>query len=89
MSNREIAADIIGRMPEDASLYDMARELEFAAAVREGLAELDRGEGISLNEAERRLAFTKGVQEGLADVERGNLISLEQVERELPKWIEE
>ena len=56
MSNREIATDIIGRMPEDASLYEMARELEFVAAVREGLAELDRGEGIPLEEVERRVA---------------------------------
>jgi predicted transcriptional regulator len=56
MSNREIASDIIGRMPEDASLYEMARELEFVAAVREGLAELDRGEGIPLEEVERRIA---------------------------------
>jgi predicted transcriptional regulator len=56
MSNREIATEIIGRMPKDASLYEMAREVEFVAAVREGLAELDRGEGIPLEEVERRIA---------------------------------
>jgi predicted transcriptional regulator len=55
MSNREIAADIIGRMPEDASLYEMARRIEFVAAVREGLADLERGDVIPLEQIEREL----------------------------------
>jgi predicted transcriptional regulator len=55
MSNREIVLDVIGRMPEDASLYEIARQIEFVAAVQEGLAELDRGEGIPLDQVEREL----------------------------------
>ena len=48
MTNREIAADIIGSMPEGASLYEMARRIEFVAAVREGLADIDHGDVIPL-----------------------------------------
>jgi len=55
MSNKEIVMDLLGRLPEQASLHDIAREIEFVAAVREGLQELDRGQGITLDEVEREL----------------------------------
>jgi len=55
MSNREIATDIIGRMPEDASLYEIARRIEFVAAVREGLEDVERGDIIPLEQVEREL----------------------------------
>jgi len=46
MSNREIAIDLIRKLPETASLHDIAREIEFVAGVREGFAQLERGEGV-------------------------------------------
>ena len=55
MSNKEIVADLLERLPENASLQSIAREIEFIAAVREGLAELDRGEGIPIEEIEKEL----------------------------------
>ena len=55
MSNREIVEDLLQRLPENTSLREIAREIEFIAAVREGLAELDRGEGIPIEEVEREL----------------------------------
>ena len=55
MSNKEIVEDLLQRLPEDTSLRDIAREIEFVAAVREGLAELDRGEGIPIEDIEREL----------------------------------
>lgn len=55
MSNKEIVLDLIRRMPDDVSLREIARGIEFVAGVREGLAELDRGEGVPLEEAEKRL----------------------------------
>lgn len=48
MSNRQIAIDLIEKLPEDMSLRDMAREIEFIAGVREGFEQLDRGEGIPI-----------------------------------------
>ena len=41
---------------ESAPLDDLAREIEFIAAVRQGLEELDCGEGISLEDVERELS---------------------------------
>ena len=47
MSNREIAIDLIQRLPKDASLHEIAREIEFIAGVREGFEQLERGEGVA------------------------------------------
>jgi predicted transcriptional regulator len=55
MSNRDIVEDLLQRLPEDASLHEIAQQLEFIAAVRQGLSELDRGEGIPIEEVEREL----------------------------------
>lgn len=43
------------KMPNDASLSEIAREIEFIAGVREGFAQLDRGEGVPLEEVEQQL----------------------------------
>jgi predicted transcriptional regulator len=55
MSNKEIVKDLVQRLPENTSLHEIAREIEFVAGVREALAELDRGEGVPLAEVKRRL----------------------------------
>jgi hypothetical protein len=52
MSNKQIVEDLLERIPEDASLHDIAREIEFIAGVRRGLDELDRGERIPIEEVE-------------------------------------
>ncbi len=46
MSNREIAIDLIQKLPENTSLHEIAREIEFVAAVREGFEQMERGEGV-------------------------------------------
>ena len=55
MSSKEIVIDLVRRMPDTASLHDIAREIEFVAGVREAFAELDRGEGVPLEEVEKQL----------------------------------
>lgn len=55
MSTKEIVQDLLQKLPEDASLYDVAREIEFVAAVRQGLAEIDGGDLIPIEEIEREL----------------------------------
>lgn len=55
MSTKEIVQDLLQKLPEDVSLHDVAREIEFVAAVRQGLAEIDRGERIPIEEIEREL----------------------------------
>jgi len=55
MTNKEIVQDLLERIPDDASLHDIARELEFIAAVRQGLTELDNGQSVTVEELERDL----------------------------------
>jgi len=55
MDNKQIVEDLLQRIPEGASLHDIAQEIEFVAAVRQGLDELDRGECIPIDEVEREL----------------------------------
>jgi predicted transcriptional regulator len=60
MSAKELALDVIKNLPDNATMHDLNEEL-YAAAVREGLAELDRGEGIPHEEVKRQFEswFTK------------------------------
>lgn len=55
MSTREAVQTILQSLPPDVSLHEVAREIEFIAGVREGLAELDRGEGIPVDEVRREI----------------------------------
>ncbi|MCX8089518.1 MAG: hypothetical protein N3I86_01065 [Verrucomicrobiae bacterium] len=60
MSSKEIAIEVIRKLPDEASLEEIARELEFVAGVREGVAELDRGEHLSAEELRARIAKWAG-----------------------------
>ncbi len=55
MSTKQIVEDLLQKLPENVTLHDVAREIEFVAAVRQGLGELDSGEGIPLDEIEREM----------------------------------
>jgi len=55
MSTRQIIADLLQKLPENATLHDVDREIEFVAAVRQGLEALDYGEGIPLDQIKREM----------------------------------
>jgi predicted transcriptional regulator len=55
MTNKDIVQDLLRRIPDDTSLVDIARELEFIAAVRQGLSELDNGDSVPIEEVEKEL----------------------------------
>ena len=55
MSNKEIVEDLLQRLPENTTLQDIAREIDFIAGIRDGLAELDRGESVPIEDIEREL----------------------------------
>jgi len=54
---RERMIQAIRELPEDASVDDAIERLVFLAKIEEGLAQLDRGEGIPHEEAKRRLGL--------------------------------
>lgn len=55
MSTKEIVRDLLERLPEDVSLHQVAQEIEFVSAVRQGISELDRGESVPIEDVEREL----------------------------------
>jgi predicted transcriptional regulator len=55
MSNRELVIDLVTKLPEDTSLEEIARQIEFIAGVKEGLEQSDREEGISAEEVRHLL----------------------------------
>ena len=55
MTTKEILIDVAQKLPPDATLADAIYELEFRQAVEQGLAELDRGEGIPLEDVKKMI----------------------------------
>jgi hypothetical protein len=47
---------LAGELPADSSLADPGYQLLFRQAVEQGLASLDRGEGVPIEEARQRVA---------------------------------
>ena len=60
MSAKDILLDVAEKLPPDATLTDAIYELEFRQAVEEGLASLDRGEGIPIEQVKARIAAWAG-----------------------------
>lgn len=56
LTDKEIVMDLLRRLPNDVTLYQIAQKLEFIAAVRQGLAEFDENkDSISIEQVEREL----------------------------------
>ena len=60
MSTKEILLEVAAKLPPDATLLDAISELEFRQAVEQGLAELDRGEGVPIEEVKSKIAEWAG-----------------------------
>ena len=56
MSDKQLVLNSIGRLPDDASLDAIAEQVEFLAAVRKGLDQIERGQTIPHDEVKRQLA---------------------------------
>jgi predicted transcriptional regulator len=56
MSNKQLVSNLLERLPEDVSLKDIAKEIEFIDGIREGLAQLDRGEGLPIEDVEKLIS---------------------------------
>ena len=55
-TDKEIALKVLGRMRDDISLYQIVQELEFIAAVRLGMSELDENnDSVAIEKFEPKL----------------------------------
>ena len=55
MSGKQIVRELLEKLPEEASLTDLVAEIEFVAGIREGAAELDRGQSLTAEQLRERL----------------------------------
>ena len=56
MSDKEAVLELVKPLPATVSLREILQEIEFIAAVKEGLDEIDQGQGISIESVERMMA---------------------------------
>ena len=56
MTEKEVVLKTIRELPDDCSIDEIADRVEFLAAVKKGLDQLDRGEGIAHDEIKKQLA---------------------------------
>jgi hypothetical protein len=55
MSSKDLVTDLMRRLPDEVSLVDIAREIEFVAGIREGISEFDAGQSISAEQLLREI----------------------------------
>lgn len=55
MSDKEAVIELVKRLPDEVSLREILREIEFIAAVKEGLDEIDQGQGVSVEAVEKMM----------------------------------
>jgi predicted transcriptional regulator len=56
MSDKQLALETISQLPENTTMQEISRRLEFLAAVRVGLDQIERGETVPHDEVKRQLA---------------------------------
>lgn len=55
MSDKEAVLELVKRLPANVSLHQIVKEIEFIAAVKDGLQEIDQGKGVSIEAVEQML----------------------------------
>ena len=56
LTDKEMVLELLRRLPDNVSLYEIAQRLEFIAAVRQGLDAFDENkDSISIEQVERQL----------------------------------
>ena len=56
MSDKQLVVEMLERLPADANLHDIGREIEFLAAIREGEEQADRGEVVPHDQVKKEFA---------------------------------
>ncbi len=60
MNTKDVLLEVAEKLPANATLVDAIYELEFRQAVQDGLAELDRGEGVPIEQVKAKISQWAG-----------------------------
>jgi len=55
MSSKQIVRELLEKLPDEASLSEIAQEIEFVAGVRAGIDDLDHGRTLMAEQLRERL----------------------------------
>jgi hypothetical protein len=55
MSTKDAVIEMIRRLPDDVTVWDIMEELYFRSKVDEGLRQLDAGQGVSHDEVKKQV----------------------------------
>jgi predicted transcriptional regulator len=55
MSDKEDVLELVNRLPSEISMRDILEEIEFVAAVKEGLNEINQGRGVTIDAVEKMM----------------------------------
>ena len=55
MSNKELVANLVQRLPDDVSLLDIAREIGLLAGIKTAREQARRGEGVPAEDAKKMI----------------------------------
>ena len=53
--------ELVKKLPDEASMLDIAREIEFVAGIREAMSEFDRGESLTAEELLKEIPTWAGI----------------------------
>ncbi|MGK7891150.1 MAG: DUF433 domain-containing protein [Leptolyngbyaceae cyanobacterium] len=78
MSDKESILALIQRLPETVSFQEILEEIQFVAAIQEGVDDLDQGQGVSIDAVEQTIEATEMASDSpttIIQTERGLTIS--------------
>jgi predicted transcriptional regulator len=55
MSDKEAVLELVKRLPSEISMREILEEIEFVAAVKKGLNEIDQGKGVTIDAVEKMM----------------------------------
>lgn len=62
MSSKDLAVEIVRRLPEEASLMEIAREIEFVAGIHEAIDQFDHGDTLTAEDLLREIPQWAGTK---------------------------
>jgi predicted transcriptional regulator len=60
MSDKVLVLEAVSKMPEDATIADIRKEIDFIGAIKKGREQVLRGEIVSLDEVEKKISTWTG-----------------------------
>ena len=61
MSSKELVLELLKKLPDEASMMEIAREIEFVAGIREAMGQFDQGESLTAEELLKEVPKWAGI----------------------------